>query len=72
MILFWWSYSCTIYKYTYMIFLIYIFYYKLVKDDLIEDRYNANELFNQFMHVVLDLLSFIKQLFFIYMHLSKV
>jgi hypothetical protein len=26
---------------------------------MIEDRYSVNELFNQFMHVVLDLLSFI-------------
>jgi hypothetical protein len=36
------------------------FYYKLVKDDLIENRYSVNELFNQFMHAVLDLILFIK------------
>jgi hypothetical protein len=44
----------------YMNIHIWYFYYKLVKDDLIEDRYNMNELFNQFMHVALDLLLFIK------------
>jgi hypothetical protein len=37
-------------------FSIIFLYYKVAKDDLIEDRYSADELFNQFMHVVLDLL----------------